>query len=300
MHKQLLNSVMTGNVTTERGIKKLIENQYQILSTSLSLQNYLTHIDFYQTGLEDEAATFYIKEKKIEFFYEGITRYIDDGLIYFELLTKFEQELLKNAIVTSITLHECNHALEEKIKQEEKSIESSIYSISDPNRYNQLLTKSTNKENSSIIILKSEQAITNYEQQYFNSPTERMAEIKAYQTIVNVLSGNPLETPNLLNYYQTLFNQEMLFGYVEENRRRVNPFFNGPFIEYMKNNGNLSEMEMFDWYSDDAEKCFFHTTRQYSFPTRLYYGLPISNKEYNKVYQKIITTPKYKLDNKDK
>ena len=107
---------------------------------------------------------------------------------------------------------------------------------------------------------------------YETDPGERLAEIKACKYIVNLLK-NQRNTEDLLVARSMLY-YSYIRGY-KDNRYYLDP----PTYEFLIKTGMYHN---FNWLKEQVNK------KDYSFETRITYGLPITGKEYNeKVLQKV-------------
>ena len=165
--------------------------------------------------------------------------------------------------------HEIEHARNiERLHQFRNDIESTIirYSLIDYCMQSGLMPFPVDKSIESLIrILKKEQ-------NYLYNPEERMTDIKAWKFMVNLLK-NQRTSDDLL------FARSMLFyayrrGY-EDNRYYIDP----PTYTYLLNTDMLREHYLLKKRVDKKD---------YSFDTRLMYGLPITNEEYeHKILRKV-------------
>ncbi len=107
---------------------------------------------------------------------------------------------------------------------------------------------------------------------YETDPGERLAEIKAWKYMVNLLKNQ--RTSDDLLKARTMLYASYIRGY-KDNRYYLDP----PTYEFLLKTGMFYP---FNWLKNRVEK------KDYSFETRITYGLPITKEEYDeKVLQKV-------------
>ena len=186
-----------------------------------------------------------------------------------------ENLFYKNASITQVVLHEIEHANQEKIKDEESSLESGILKLSSMSLESRDILENSNIDYISYATYLVNLRNQNYKENYKYAPFERLAEIKSYTDIVNILSLIKEYVPNLIEYEQ--------YNVWSSSFRGFDTYSFSPTVYYIERNAkDISNNLYFDWYNpnnenDSMQKC----KRKYSINDRLKYGLMLDKDEYN-------------------
>lgn len=197
---------------------------------------------------------------------------------YFPLFTSIEQYFFQNIIISQSVLHEFEHVNQEKMiaeDNEEESLETTILKLTvkkfDPEDIQKLIEDGwTFQEIEIAMCLEYRKKIEKYK----INPSERLAEIKSYQQILDMLEIIKVFTPNLIDYEETSQMENFLRGYKEYWGMIIAPTY-----EYILDPGALQKLSKFHAYLnyDDSLKGI---KKYHSLETRLTYGLPIDWQEY--------------------
>lgn len=184
-----------------------------------------------------------------------------------------ENLFYQNLCVTQTLLHEVEHANQAKIKHEDNSLEAEILRLSDLSIEPRDISKNINTDYVDYAIYLSKLREQNYKENYKYAPFERLAEVKSYGELVDILSQIKDYIPNLVEYEKYKMYRSMICGF---------DVFS-PTIYYIEENAkDVSGNCYFDWYdSSNKELSLEKCKKKYSKYDRLKYGLMIDNDEYN-------------------
>lgn len=270
-------------------IDKLIE----IVVNEKELDEYIKHskiiVSDESDGLLDDDLRYTIAEyvpftKAITVYENSVNEMLEktSGVSY--NFSDIENLFYRNASITQVILHEIEHANQEKIRLEDSSFESEILKLSSMFLESREILRSLNSDCFDYVVDISKVRRLNYKENYKYSPFERLAEIKSYTDIFNILSLIKEYIPNLVLYEQYNIHNSLFNGF---------DVFS-PTIYYIENNAkDIESSSYFDWYdSGDKETSLQKCKRKYSIEDRLKYGLMIDSCEYG-YCEYLISNDKY-------
>ena len=255
----------SGKLVDHNYVDKLIEivieekklNKYVIKSQILSEKE-----SFIENGIS--LAQYNPFSKTISIYANGINQMLEFNDRYLVLFGSTEQLFYKNSLITQIILHELEHANQRKIIDTEQTLEAEILKlITSEISFNtgmKLLNEGYSIEQIiTYISIKKHQSNENYKKNYNIAPEERLAEIKSYQEILELLFEIKEYVPNLLEFEQTNKLEQLLRGFDYKEG-----FIYPPTVLYLIQNGNAQALNRFDWYNEDYYKCLQQSKSNYS------------------------------------
>lgn len=204
---------------------------------------------------------------------------------YLVLFESVEQLFYRNLLITQIILHELEHANQRKIVDNEQTLEAQILRLSLLDYEIKQILKNKYIDESIITYAKAKMQV--YNDNYAIAPHERLAQIKSYQEILNLLTQIKKYVPNLLEFEQTNKLENLLRGFYQESE------IYSPTAAYLIQNGKSQMLHEFNWYDEDYHKLLEKSKANYSFEDRLKYGLMIDEEEFDYCDQIIKTSRKY-------
>lgn len=265
-------------LTEENGIEKIVE----IAVGYNNLSSYVKEVTVQENSskiYDDKfirTATY--NNKKIQFYIDGLNKYVNKMSRIYLLYTSNDIMLYRNLIITRTILHELEHSNQKKIIDNEQNLESDILKLQSEFTwefiYDELL-KSNCLPNETTQKLAQKIFIKVYQDVYFLDPAERLANIKASKIILQILSLLDYNNDILIKLLEDSFKNYLLRGY-EELDGKIVP----PTPEYFRLIGKKEKLNKFLWYNEEHAKCLKLTKEKYSLDKRLLYGLPITDKEF--------------------
>ena len=126
-----------------------------------------------------------------------------------------------------------------------------------------------------------------YHEYYQYDPMERLAEIKSYETMVNVMEYLKDRYPNLYGYEQSSYEESLLAAHRSSWELGL-----CPTQVYLYGVGLADDWDSFD-FPDDCAEAIEKAYDEYSLEDRLRYGLPIHPNEYIDRYDELSKSKKY-------
>ena len=200
-----------------------------------------------------------------------------------------ERIMFKNLSVAQIILHELEHAYQNKQcdmvhddSTYSKLIQASFLlekSINDWQILMAIINGRINEKDLSTLLSKYKSL---YQQYYRVNPSERLAQIKSYKMIINLLKPIREQVPNLYKFESATLLKEKLKEYSNLWQIGICPtqkFLFGVELE--------SIWYDLDFYNKNVKKLTKKACAKYSLEKRLALGLPISCSEYDSLKQKL-------------
>lgn len=234
-------------------IDSLLYEVINYIVKELHLENYIntvTILDFYDDNHSSKGKI--DKNNNLFIYREGIKSDISKTLQKETYLSDFEKLICKIILYIKTILHELEHVKQNKLLIEDKQ-NNSIETL--------ILRAAKAKEENGFANMSN----IGYKMYYDLHPSERLAEITAYRSIVKILEafGNNIE--NLTTFFKKRAIYEELVYYVR---------YPDPTIKYLSFFGNQDTLETLKQRI---------STGDISLSDRLLYGLEISEEEYNTV-----------------
>jgi len=202
-----------------------------------------------------------------------------------------EQIFYNNFLISHVVLHELEHACQNKkynslLKDTETTLIrmafSNVYSLKDTKEFIEKLQSEGYTPEQVYHYLKNEVEL--YKKYYKYNPSERLAEIKTYDTLVKVANHIQKEIPNLCEYEFYNYLKSLLCGYeVSDDVLCI------PTITYINGMEYRQKWSEFDFYDPNPNAMNAKLFNQHPFIERLSFGLPVTAEEYintNKVLSK--------------
>ena len=202
----------------------------------------------------------------LKFFLQSFRTYFDTDEELNKLSGGYTKLFYKNLFFVKVIRHEIEHAYQEFLKLSGTDLESKILQNSC------LITRSFH--NNLLNNIEQKKYRKKYYKYYDFDPKERLAELKASMLILKI--SKLANIPEI-----TQANNHMLDEYI------YNTYANSisPTIYYLKQMHLTNFLKQFSWYCEDAQDCLDLVSQYFSFATRIYLGLPISNSERGILYQ---------------
>lgn len=282
-----------GKIADEDFINKIIE----LIVNEKKLDKYLRNVVFLNQGIARSDGTtiayYDYREKNIAVSLKDMKKALDDNSRITSLFKDFEQIMALNLAITRFMLHELEHANQSKriFNSLDDSIETKLLKAS--TKYYKFLSNGDlmekicfDKASEEEILAYASQINKLYREYYLYNPSERLADIISYKTILNIIRPIENNVSKLKIFERELFLSALLRGYQTLYNRITCP------TETFLSGTNQNEVwSKFDFYDDDDSKLLEKASEQYSISKRFNLGLPITNEEYentNEMVKKLI------------
>ena len=265
---------------------KFADQLVNLVVSKKGLNSYVRGIEFTdklpKNDYEVACAGYDVLNMKISVDYVSMQILMENQGYYDQLFNTFEQILFRNLTITQLLLHELEHACQNKQAdcKNDNSIEAKLIKVS--------LTSVRALKNPRVLdaLSKGEMSLkdfTNYILQnrklyklyYSLVPTERLANVYSFKTILNLLEPIRKSIPSLYEFEQASLFEAMLSGYSTFWSQDICPTH--AYLQVSRRNNMLKE---FDFYSEDAGQLLDNVSAKYTLARRLSLGLPVSKIEY--------------------
>lgn len=284
---------INGKLVDPNFIDKLIE----IVVSNKKLNDYIRTVEFTnrldKSDYAVQCASYSYSSKKILIDYESIQQFmVNEIQCYGHLFIPFEQIMFNNLTIVQIILHELEHAYQYKQADDknDNSLENKIihacFRVNLALQNPKFLEGVTEKELNIYLQHTREQ----YKKYYIFKPTERLAQYHSYKTILEAIKQIQNLIPNLYEFNNALFAEEMIKGY-RESIKDYN--CTCPTEVYLAQNNIYETWKGFDFYKEDSQQILQEVSKEYSLSKRVSLGLPISNEEYGTTISFLNSTNKY-------
>lgn len=228
------------------------------------------HLDVFNAKTEKPQIAEYDKEKKaILLAPSQFEKAINKG---FETSSDIEKFLLYNSCITSEILRAIEYADQERIIATSDSVEAKILKLAQPNISKFSISElfapdgKTPEEDTKYTVDKIMKIVELRDY----VPQERMAEIKAWQQIVDALEMAEI-SDELIECERISKVDAILTGYDVPS----------PTIHYLRKIGKEASLKTFDWYSANEAEALEKAQKGYTLKKRMLYGLPTTARERN-------------------
>ena len=290
MEEKILRIVYDYSIKGKLADIDFIYKVIQVVIDGKELSNYLEDVRLIQKVVSDnkgkiKLATYDSDFKTIRIYVEAIDNLIKYNNKYKEYLSHEEDIFYKNLLFVHIILHELEHANQQKIILEQKGIEADILKLRYKNSSVIVDDEMVRKMKKLGLSMNSFAAYAlgaqkKYEESYEFAPEERLAEIKSYKQIINIIRPISKKLTRLSTIEEIKLLSSYLRGYEQTE-------ISSPTIKYFTNCGQVGGLKRFNWYNDDNQICLNKCSSIYSLHDKMLYGLPISEYEYNSVEKNI-------------
>lgn len=276
--------------------KTFIDRLVEIVVLEKRLYNYIQRVNITNKLIKSSngiiGAEYNLTSMDISIYSGSIQRIIESKskhYQYYYLFNSLERLMFKNLLIVQIILHELEHAYQNKLCDNRH--DNSIYfklinasfllekSLNNWEIFNAISTGKIDENDLSALLSKYKNL---YQQYYKVNPSERLAQINSYKTIVNLLTPVRDQVPNLYNHEYLTLLKEKLNGYPNPWQIGICPaqiFLFGVELEDV--------WKDLDFYNKKVKKLTKTVYSKYSLEKRLSLGLPISELEYNSLNQKL-------------
>lgn len=268
MNEELLKLYYDYSINGKIADKDYIVKFISIISNYFNFSKYLTSILFVSS--EDNTdnkvlASYDLNIKKIIYYSDIVDEIVKNNYGYERLVSKKEQIFYKNAIISTILLHELEHISQIKNMLEASNIESDILRLSRLVKTGDNETYNRNKMNESI---------QTYNMFYEFAPEERLAEINAHTDMYRIIEPIKNLVPNVVKTEEILALKNRLKGYKYESK------LISPTIFYLHSLGKKKDLEKRPWYDVSLKVATKKSQELFELDKRLELGLPINHLEY--------------------
>lgn len=287
LEQMLLGLIYDYSVKEQYADDEFIKQLINIVVSKEQLQEYVKGYSIESYCKDTENIACYEEfTNKIIVYEDNMHKAIESMTKDQDLLSKIEQVFYKNVQIAQYVLHELEHARQKKIAYD-GTLEGKLCWFDD---INSVVLRTLISPGPFDFKERIEYYQSYYQYNYKYSPKERLAEINSYQKLLNALRKIKEYIPNLISLEDSYKLERMLLGYdLSTNITEILP---SPTIRYLQGLG--VDMNTFNWYDENSQKCFELSRKYYSFNDRLKYGLPINGFEYIECGKILMNTIKYR------
>lgn len=239
-----------------------IEKLVELLIIDKDLNEYVSNISVQQIR-GNNLASYSNYTKQITIYSNVIEVMIGNMDKNSMLVNDFEKILYKNLSILQVILHEIEHANQEKTSYSENSLEAFLLRIAN--------------------LVSCDRKVYLYE----CDPNERLAEIKSYNEIIELIypiKNQFIELSNILKV-------ELLKRNVRGYHYQLNNTIEYPVQAYFTMGQRSHLLETFDWYDKYHCNSLKKSVIQYDLIERFKYGFPITLGEYSTSLKQIFSSP---------
>lgn len=301
MELKILRLIYDYSINRKLLDSKFIDKLIEIVVTERSLHEFVNNVRFTNELDKNDysvvCATYNPLNKEIIIDYDSINIILEDKSYYEQLFFDLEQIFYRNLIITQIILHELEHAFQNKQLDNKKddSIEAKLVKASfvleqvmkHPKFLNAILKGEISSQDIYMYVMQNREL---YKQYYKFNPTERLAEVNSYTTIINTIEPIKKYIPNLLEFEKASMVEESLKGYKDIDIQEI-----CPTQVYLCGTRQDKVWSGFDFYDQDSSKLIKHVCGEYNLAKRLSLGLPVTVNEYYDTYSWLQTTNKFNI-----
>ena len=287
----LFDYSLNGKIVDKQYADKLID----IVVNNRNLDDYVSRVTFTNKFKKDdegiECAKYDPINKLIIVDYESVLLLLDYKSVYEVLFKDIETIMYKNLLITQVLLHELEHA--NQYKQVDNKLDDSVekrlckaclllgYILKNPELSSKIIDDTLTTEDFKFLI---DNHHIMYKRYYQFDPTERMAQVKSYRTIVSAIEPFKIHTQNLYEFENASLVEQMIRGYEDSWNEGV-----CPTQVYLSAIGRKNTWEGL------ASKENFEINDQKTLSKRMTYGLPISYGEFDLANDWLRGTNKYNI-----
>lgn len=285
-----------GKIVDTKFIYKLIE----IVVTRRNLDHYVRDVRFLDTFEEyDDSVTvaaYSPLKRELRVYCESIKIVMEYMSRYDVLFSHMEQIMFKNLAITQFILHELGHAYQnKKMDSAEDSLEVKLLKCSFVLREALKNRKVQDALLGGEISLQDFKQIISYNKELYNRyykliPSERLAQVNSFNTVVNTIEDIKKCIPSLYEFEKASLLEEMLKGYEDAWSEGI-----CPTQVYLYGTGQSHIWQGFDFYNPDTNILMENVQKQYSLAKRLSFGLPVYYQEYETSNNWLSTTNKFNV-----
>ncbi|MDO4341276.1 MAG: hypothetical protein Q4C44_00840 [bacterium] len=289
MEEELLSLIFDYSINRKIADNAFCDRLLEIVLNHRELHDFVKDA-YYIRGEEgtktDKTAAYYMSvDRSIVVDFDNI----ESKLNYLKLVdpkfNELEVYLIRNIIIARTLLHELEHANQiKKVATGQNGLDACILELS-PIYINlkstlDLLNRGLSREEAESIV---EPLKDQYLKFYKSDPSERMAEIDSYKTTNSILNMINKPIPQVRRHQNSELAYTLLDGYKES----TDIFPNAPTLNNLYYFGSLNRLSIAGYTIKDFRE-FFTAISAMSLDKRLYYGLTISNGEYEAIMDSAI------------
>lgn len=250
---------------------KFVDKIIEIVVSKKSLHDYVRRVQYTDKLPKDEqgvtCAIYDSLNRELFIDYKAIQILVAHLGYYNQLFVPLERIMAKNIKITQIILHELEHSYQNKQKDNifDDSIEAKLARVC----FNIELSLSL--------------------QLHDYDPTERLANVYSFLTILDSIEPIKESIPNLHEFIQATLIEELLIGYHESLDKGY-----WPLELFLSKIGQCKVWTEFDFYDQNVDKLIKNVSDKYTFSKSLALGLPVNCDEFNKTAHLLRSMNKHK------
>lgn len=288
MELEILKLVYDYTVNRKIADTNFLNKLIGIIVTSRNLDNYVSEVGIINKLVYQKkrliVAEYNFLTMSLDLYYPSIKKFLELMNDYDPLFTPFEQLMYRNLKLTSMILHELEHAYQNKQANDinDNSLQNRIVKVSGALDQKMKLLKALLEKRITLEEFNeyTEEHKKAYYRLYNLNPYERLAQINSFQTILRSTSSIKTSIPNLYEFELASLAEEMLKGYPETMKQG-----SCPTETYLYSIKEPKLWTSFEFYSQNPEQLFENVSVEYSLKDRLSLGLPVSESEYTGIHE---------------
>ena len=255
----LINYSKQGKIIDENVMRKIVA----IMIDIKNLNNYVSKFEL-SSSIGRTAAVYLSEEKTIKVYASLVDFILNRNKKFIPLFKTEEIILFYNLLIVQILLHELEHANQCKIIDEDDNVEAFVLRAS--------------------YTVSKDVALALYE----IMPNERLAEIKSFSELTEIIELIRKNIPNIYSFISTSKLEKDLRGY-----HYINGKVSSPLLVFLKES-NIKASQYFNLVDGSYFKALELIPSNYLLSSRMKYGFPITSTEYKEEARKVILSKKYK------
>lgn len=301
MELEILKLVYDYSVNVKLVDKNFIDKIIEIVVLNKSLNNYVCSVQFTDKLDKNDyrvtCAAYDSFNMNILVDYEAIQIVMENISYYDQLFHTLEQVMFRNLTITQYILHELEHAFQNKQadNKSDDSIEAKLIkagfvldrAMKNPRFLTALFSGKIPAQYFNIYVLRDREL---YEKYYQLNPTERLAQVNSFKTIINSIEPIKDYISNLYEFKQASLIEEMLNGYQDSWDQGSCP--TQVYLFGIRQSKVWTEL---DFYSQESSQLIKNVSGKYDLDKRLSLGLPVSHDEYNTMNEWLENTNKFSI-----
>lgn len=272
MELEILKLIYDYSTNGELVDRKFVDKIIEIVVSKKSLDDYVRSVQHtYKLPKDDQGvvcAVYDSLNRELLIDYTSMLIVVGHLGYYNQLFVPLEIIMSKNIKLTQIILHELEHAYQNKQKD----------NMSDDSIEAKLTRVCFNIDFSLSLKL------------YDYVPTERLANVYSFLTILNSIEPIKESIPNLHEFIQASLIEELLTGYNESLDKGY-----WPLELFLSKIGQRKVWTEFDFYDQNVDRLIKNVSDKYTFAKSLALGLPVNCDEFNKKAHLLRSMNKYSI-----
>lgn len=295
MEEALLKLFYDYSVNGKLADNEFVEKLAEIIISHKRLDAYVNNLTIYSTPVDIKngkykVANYSFVEKNIGINLDALNYSVQGANFeYKDVFNGTEQIFLDNAIVAHCIMHELEHADQNKRYHSSLTdIETNLiklgikpfYLFEDINNLFRLYLDNGFDTNEVLEYMHIHLELSKKYSAY--NPIERLAQIKTYKTLTDVVATLKDKFPNLYEFELGNFVNNLIYGY-ESNEDGLM----APTLKYIQGMNYHDELQKLDFYDDDPTIATMNIFQNYPLIKRLSLGLSVTSREHEGI-QKVL------------